>query len=285
MKKGLAYKIIVWLYNIINKIGHNLNTAAKTLNVLKYKMDFGEYDDDIYIQTFPKSGTTLTQMLVYQMTTDGNMDFTHIYEVSPWLRNDAFKRNPIKKVPSPRIIKTHDPYTEFDKGVKGRFIYVYRNIYDVVISYYHQRKNYGNPNLEFDEFFENFLKSEKMNWFTFTKNWLENKYGFNILYLNYEELTTNLDACIPKIADFLNLDPSTLDMDRIKERCSFDFMKEHEDKFGEQPIERPEFVYNQFIRQGKAGEGKQQLSDKQQFILADLKKKTIGHLLPKKLNN
>ncbi|MBA7550607.1 hypothetical protein ES705_43126 [subsurface metagenome] len=41
-------------------------------------------------------------------------------------------------------------------------------------------------------------------------------------------------------------------------------MKKHEDKFGEQPPEpKPQFVYDQFIRKGKSGEGKDMLSDKQ----------------------
>lgn len=41
--------------------------------------------DDIFIVTYPRSGTTWMQMILYQLTTDGNIDFANIYQVSPWL--------------------------------------------------------------------------------------------------------------------------------------------------------------------------------------------------------
>lgn len=281
MEHKFIYKLIAWLSKLTYRIGYNLNQTSKELNFLKYKIEFGERDDDIYIVTYPKSGTTLTQMLLYQMTTDGNMNFNHIYEVSPWLSNDAFKRKPIKIVPSPRIIKSHNQYKKFDKYVKGRFIYVYRDVCDVVVSQYHQRKNYGKPDLDFDKFFGSFIKDKKMNWFTFNRDWLVNKNKLNILYLKYEDLTTDLDSCIMKISQFLELDPKSINMKRVHERCSFKYMKKHEDKFGEQPVEKPEFVYNQFIREGKSGSGKQKLSTEQVQLLEKIEKSILGKLIEK----
>src|SRR5688572_22781696 len=52
---------------------------------LQYGLDYDGYPDDIFIVTYPKSGTTWLQMIVYQLTTDGAMDFGHIDEVSPFL--------------------------------------------------------------------------------------------------------------------------------------------------------------------------------------------------------
>lgn len=97
MEQRLLYKIISWLQNWIDTIGQNAFRASKKLAFLKYSLEFGEYDSDIYVATFPKSGTTLTQMILYQMTTEGKMDFNHIYDVSPWLRNDAYKNRKLKK--------------------------------------------------------------------------------------------------------------------------------------------------------------------------------------------
>jgi len=99
----------------------------------QFKIIFGEREDDIYISTYPKSGTTLMQMILYHLTTDGKMDFKHIYEVSPWIHNASFIGQKPPDLTSPRIIKTHDNYKEFGKKTKGRFIYIYRNGMDVAI--------------------------------------------------------------------------------------------------------------------------------------------------------
>lgn len=40
--------------------------------------DYEDRDTDIHTVNHVKSGTTLTQMLLYQFTTDGNMDFKHL---------------------------------------------------------------------------------------------------------------------------------------------------------------------------------------------------------------
>lgn len=80
------------------------------VRMAKLMQAFGERDSDIYIVTFAKSGTTLMQMMLYQMTTDGNMDFGHIYDVSPWARYSAVANVEMKSVGERRIIKTHDNY-------------------------------------------------------------------------------------------------------------------------------------------------------------------------------
>ena len=40
--------------------------------------DFGYDKTDIYIVTYPRSGTTLLQMMLYQITTDGEYNFDHL---------------------------------------------------------------------------------------------------------------------------------------------------------------------------------------------------------------
>ena len=134
------YKIATKLSFFFSKISKRFGRAALELNTLKYHIQFGERDDDIYIVTYTKSGTTLMQMMVYQLTTDGNMDFNHIYDVSPWTDNDAFLDLPPRELPSPRIIKSHRVYKKIDKDTKGKFIVVIRNVDDVAVSQFHQNK-------------------------------------------------------------------------------------------------------------------------------------------------
>jgi len=257
---ALLFKLSKWL----SIPATMLKRTADKLRFEQYKMKFGERDDDIYIVTFPKSGTTLTQMILYQLTTDGNTDFNHIYDVSPWIKNSSLKGIPPSDLPSPRIIKSHDYYGHFNKKNKGRFIFVYRNGMDVAVSLYHQNKNYNFSDLQFDKFIGNFLKKRRKNWFSFTKQWLTNKNKLPILYIQYENLLENKEQEIRRIIDFCHLPADEHAIQRALKFSSFEFMKEHQDKFGEQPTNTK--VFDQFIRKGKQGEGEEMFSEEQEQV-------------------
>jgi hypothetical protein len=260
----MEIKILNWLIRFLDRLKGNIVKVVDKLVSLKYELEFGEREDDIYIATFMKSGTTWMQMIVYQMVTDGNIDFKHIYDVSPWVRNLAATRGALpENLPSPRIIKTHDPYDQVMSSKPGRFIYVIRNGIDVANSLWHHRRNYVKASLTFEENMEiSFKDKDDMNWFTFNRKWLENKNKHKILYVRYEDLHAQFDKEIERIAAFIEV-PLTAEMKaRVKERASFSFMKQHETKFGEQPPEqRHQIVYDQFIRSGKTNEGIGEISD------------------------
>ena len=256
-------KIVTFFYKLCNRLSIRFGKAAFELKTIKYHIEFGERDDDIYVVTYPKSGTTLMQMILYQLTTDGKVDFKHIYDVSPWTDNDVFRDIPPRDLPSPRIIKSHRYYKKFDKATKGRFIVVVRDGMDVAVSQYHQFKNYNNPDLEFDEFVSGFF-SNKDNWFAFSRDWFKNKNKRNVLYVRYEDILNNFDESLKKVAGFINVEIDPKDLPRIKKHCSFEFMKQHEEKFGdEDPLKESRKKYDQFIRKGKRGEGKIYFNDKQ----------------------
>jgi len=251
------------LYKLAFRFSGKIKRIADDLYFEQFKMKFGEQDTDIYIVTYPKSGTTLLQMILHQLTTEGGIDFDHIYDVSPWIRNASFKKEEPKEFPAPRVIKSHDYYHQFEKNKKGRFIFAYRDGMDVAVSLYHQNKNYNKADLDFNEYMTQFLKPRKKTWFNHAKEWFKNKNGFPVLYIRYEDLINNKRAEIDRIIDFCQLDADEATIERAMHYSSFDFMKTHEEKFGVQPKVK-EVVYNQFIRKGKKGEGKKTLSPEQQ---------------------
>lgn len=255
-------KILEWAIGFFSAIKKNAENAVQELKFMKYELQFDERDDDIYVATFLKSGTTWMQMILYQLTTDGEINFNHIYDVSPWLRNLSSKGGKLPELPSPRIIKTHDPYSKINKYKKGRYIFIIRDGLDVANSLYHHRKNYVNGKITYDENFEMTYRTKGvMNWFDFNKQWLENKKNLPILYVRYEDLQMNFEHELSRIAKFLSIELKQENISRIRERCSFNFMKAHEEKFGEQPPkEKHEIIYNQFIRSGKVGEGEKVIS-------------------------
>jgi len=227
------------------------------VRMAKMMQAFGERDSDIYIVTFAKSGTTLMQMMLYQMTTDGNMDFGHIYDVSPWARYSAVANVEMKSVGERRIIKTHDNYETLRHIRKGKFIVVIRDCPDAIISLHEHIKSYDNPNIEIN----NLVERKMDEWFRFNSEWLENESKLDILYLHYEDIIADKENIIKKIAAFCNIPLNEEILQRTIERSSLSFMKKHETKFGEQPDHWK--VFNNFIRKGKAGEGRSLLTQDQ----------------------
>ena len=256
---ALIVKFLKQISARILKLAEYFNKQAERVAYLQYKLIFGERDDDIYIVTYPKSGTTLMQVILYCLTTDGKMEFEHIYDVSPWIRNDVHLKKKPRVLPSPRLIKSHDKYNTVDKKTKGRFIFIYRDGMDVAVSHYHQNKNYNNPNLTFEKYLAQFFRTKA--WFKFCKSWFNNKHNLPIHYVKYENLLENKHEEVRKIVSFLGIQPSEQQVENAMTFSDFEYMKKHEEKFGQpKPKEK---VYDQFIRKGKSGEGKGMFSKEQ----------------------
>ena len=252
-------KIINYTIKKLDNHQKKVKKAVIKLKYLKYQNEFGEQDDDIYIVTYPKSGTTLMQMILYQLTTDGNMDFEHIYDVPPWIKNDSLLGIPPRKLKSPRLIKSHDLYKEFPATTKEKFIYIHRDGKDCAVSNWYQEINYRTTDLEFEKYILKFL-NKQYNWFTFTMDWFENKRNLPILYLHYEDLINKFEYSINKVVNFLQLSSENIDMKRVYNRTRIEFMKKYETKFGDKPS-KADKIYTEFIRKGKTGEGKKKFPE------------------------
>lgn len=274
--------ILKSLDSFLSKRIENFIRARTKVREALFFQTFEPRDSDIYISTYFKSGTTWMQMILYQLLTDGDMEFEHIYDVSPWLINEAgFSEgaNRINRLESPRVFKAHEPYKEFDPENRNKFIHVYRDGRDVAVSLYHHRKNYNDPNETLDKVYSSYFAGGSYNWFTYTKEWLENKNKFNILYVNYADLKNSFDESLTQIASFLEVDLDPEKLSRVKQRSSFDYMKANETKFGEQP--KIQKIYDQFIRKGNIGEG-EQLSEAHKQLFQSSYNKELKELATKR---
>jgi hypothetical protein len=232
---------------------------------LKY-LNYVPRPDDVFIVTYPRSGTTWMQMILYQLTTGGDMDLPHIAEYCPWFERSVRSARGFETRPSPRIFKSHLSYAKIPKG-PGKYIYVARDGKDVALSYYHLYRQYNDYEGTFAEFFERFLcgKVEFGSWFEHVRAWWVHRNDANVLFLTYEELSSDLDGCLRKIATFLKIELPPERLVTIRERCGFDFMKSNEHKFDpalellwEQGIQ-----LKSFLRNGKVGGGAVRLSEAQ----------------------
>lgn len=101
--------------------------------------------EDVFVVTYPKSGTTWMQEIIWQIYNNGETTSKNIFERVPFLEFSTSPRlgefADIAKVPSPRLIKSHLPYSIIPKGssdgTKCKYIYIARNPKDVAVSYFH----------------------------------------------------------------------------------------------------------------------------------------------------
>ncbi|HVR97475.1 MAG TPA: sulfotransferase domain-containing protein [Thermoanaerobaculia bacterium] len=236
-----------------------------------YKFSYTPRPEDVFIATAPKSGTTLLQMMLYQLTTDGAMSFPHIDSVSPFYELDFLRGAPPgfhDRLPSPRIFKTHLRYENLPPGVP-RVLYMVRDVWDVVLSSYHHECLVTGMDLNLEMFIDRYLARQTrfVPWFEHMRSWWPHRDDSNVLFLRYEEAIADLEGTVRKVAAFCGIPIDETQMPRIVERCGLEFMKRHNEKFDPR-LRRVQGEPGTFIREGKAGKGRQALSERQQQEIA-----------------
>ncbi|XP_038597711.1 amine sulfotransferase-like [Tachyglossus aculeatus] len=201
---------------------------------LEIMEDFEIRDNDIFIATYPKSGTVWTQQVVNLILSDehrNGMQNLENIERAPWLEYNLRKAN-YTLLPSPRVFSTHLPYNLLPKGVqsqKVKVIYVYRNPKDVMTSFYHFSKLLTKLQTSdtMEDFMERFLAGDVLAnlWFDHIKGWYSHKNNFNILFLTYEEMKKDLRNAVLKISKFLGKKLTDEDVESVVKQATFENMK------------------------------------------------------------
>jgi hypothetical protein len=265
--KRVAVRLLKSAAAVLHRLANLLSTAAGKLQwVQLVHLEFVPRPDDVFIVTYPRSGTTWMQMILYQLNTDGSMDFPHIYEYCPWFERSSRSGLGFEARPSPRLFKSHLPHRKIPKG-PCRYIYIARDGKDVAVSYYHLYRDFNGFKGTFSEFFDRFLrgKVEFGSWFEHVQGWWRHQHDPNVLFLRYEDLLDDLEACLRRIIVFCGFKIEPERMPTILERCSFAFMKQHESQFD--PMTGASWEQGAqgkaFLRAGRIGDGRGQLSPEQ----------------------
>jgi hypothetical protein len=221
----------------------------------RHNLLYRGHRDDLFIVTYPKSGTTLMQMLVYQLLSDGGLGLPHIDRFSPFLDDLILPRGGYRTVddlPPPRVVKTHLRYRLAPKG-PGRYIYVMRHGLDVAWSFYWMLQR-SRPMGSFERFFELFMQGALSNgtWFEHVRGWMLNRKGLDVLYVTYDELTGDLAGAARRVAAFCGVSIDEAAWPRIVTNCSFETMRRHQAMFDVPWEGDPEDRH--FIRRGRVGD-------------------------------
>jgi hypothetical protein len=254
----LFQKLAVKVYPPLRRLAFFVHVWRLRMDSLHRVATMKTRPSDIFVVSYPKSGTTWMQMLLFQLTTDGDLDsIPHLLVYSPHVDEGG------KLVEDPsvrRIIKTHAPHKAWPKDVQGKHIVVLRNGLDVAQSYFHHYRNYLNFQGPFEAFFRLFVAGKVMygSWFDFLAGWMKERDNPNFLFVRFEDMKADFEGVVRKVADFLDIEVSDEAMARIRERCSLEYMREHEEKLalGSQAVAQWRQHQGKFFRRGEVGEGK-----------------------------
>ncbi len=247
----------------------NLDNTRRIANFLRGRMELEVRSTDVFISSYPRSGTTLTQWILYLLTHEEQPDPEHLTKVSPWFERSLaigeVTASDLQRFPSPRVFKSHLPREWLPDG--ARYIYVEREGADVLASYFNFYRAYLGFEGTLDDFYRRFMDGRVQygSWFEHVAGWHARASDPDVLIVRYEDLLSDRKASIERIVDFLDWNRDERWIDRAVIESSFDAMKRRESVFDHATallLERGVSPQS-FLPSGQSGRGTDALSDAQ----------------------
>eukprot|EP00752_Nemacystus_decipiens_P013824 g12273.t1 len=247
-KEGKDFKYTVSLVNGVYQMHKQEEEATNELI-----RTFESRDDDVFVCTYCKSGTTWVQQIITLLLNKGEQGDKNYTQVVPWMESLLFGRKAsgdggerpndreaqgwtleaIKSSPNRRFLKSHANLKQLPVGTaKGlKVIYVARNPKDVSISLYHHARNKQSDAFVGDESYmiSCFVKGrcENGSWFNHVLEWWEAACADpeHVLFLHYEAMLSEPEAHIRKIAEFAGIEHTDETVAKTVAATSIDAMK------------------------------------------------------------
>ena len=241
------------LYGLKTVLGYILGTDIAGRN-------FMVRPDDSFIASYPRSGNTWTRFLIANlMYPDREVSFKNIEELIP--DATALSSKALKRVRSPRIIKSH----EYFEPRYNKVIYLVRDPRDVALSLYNFRRKYRSvvDTYPVERYIaERFLPGDlDVPWNEHVGSWLgarKNHPGF--LLVRYEDLRQEPARELQRIAAFLGVVANAQALAQAVEKSAAKRMRELE------KVEQDQWITTKgkradvpFIAEAVAGAWKQKL--------------------------
>ncbi len=257
--------------------------------------DFIPRDNDICVATTLKAGTTWTQALIANLLFPRQNFPKKVSEFSPWLDSTDI---PIEEVLEElngqkhrRLIKTHLPLDALRFLPELKYIYVSRDGRDVALSLWNHHVNYtpevyglvNSPDLigaEFPQPPQNFHTYWRdwctKGWFEWendgypfwshlqgVQSWWDYRHLPNILFMHYADMKRDIQGAISKIANFLDMDVDTSQIQNVEKKISINAMRAAAETYVPDGGSSWKGGAKTFINKGMNGRWKDILSDEE----------------------
>ena len=244
----------------INTSGIQWPEKARELNSVLFDSTrwngFRFRDDDIVVVTWSKTGTTLTQQLVFQLIFAGKRG---LYGepgggLSPWLDGPAPFPEMLVQLEAQRhrrCIKSHLPRDALLIDPRVRYLYVGRDARDVIWSVFNHHLGFtqeardlmngapdrgGPPILPIDrdvrDYYLHWLDHDALPGFPMpsfwdhVRGWWEVRGLPNVLLLHFNDLINDLERQLRRVAHFLGIHIDEARLPAMLEHCSLEYMRE-----------------------------------------------------------
>lgn len=210
-------------------------------------------DDDIIVATWAKTGTTLTQQMVYQLITGGGEDVASV-SISPWveLRYGAPVESMAEMLESQthrRVLKTHSSFEAVPLSESIKYIYVGRDARDVLWSAYNHVTSFTDaarkasdaregpwqkrrvPDEDVRTYYLHWLENDnkesfhELSFWDHVQGWWDQRQRPNLLLLHYANLIADLTGEMRRLAAFLKIPIDEARLPLQVERCGIDYMR------------------------------------------------------------
>jgi hypothetical protein len=199
--------------------------------------------EDVFVVTQMRCGTTWMQQLIYQIVTRGHGEFddprrSHLYAISPWI--DAVNSVSIDKAPlvghrPTRIIKSHLPASLCPYSPDAKYVYVTRHPVSCFASIVDYNRSLLGPLAPPIASLADWFCSDRMYWLPWPRHvdgwWQLAEQRDNVLFVHFEEMKQDFASVRLRVEQFLGCELTAEERQRVDARCSFAYMKDHEEFF------------------------------------------------------
>uniref|UniRef100_A0A0K8UXW4 Sulfotransferase 1 family member D1 n=2 Tax=Bactrocera latifrons TaxID=174628 RepID=A0A0K8UXW4_BACLA len=249
--------------------------------VLDRVHNFEVREDDVWIVTSTKCGTTWTQEMTWLILNNFDFEkaktddltirspFLEFNGVVPNVPHDTIEA--LNKLPSPRLIKSHLPAWLLPKQVwtkKPKIIYVFRNPKDAAISYFHHWRGMVGYKGTKEDFMHSYIDGH-VNFNPFWPHVLDFwqlRDEPQIFFTSYERMKRDLGGVIKDVCKFLEREVEQEQLTQLVDHLSFDKMKDnpacnHVKEFESMKAAAGREVeeFSRFVRRGIVGSHKDEM--------------------------